>query len=42
MFLTVTDMGFATSGCWHHAQKPGLRPLYLRYWDNRNDLVHDD
>jgi hypothetical protein len=17
-------------------------PLYLRYWDNRNDLVHDD
>ena len=24
------------------AQKTGPRPLYLRCWDNRSDLVHDN
>ena len=41
-FPTVTDMEFATSGYWPPVQKPGPRPLYLRCWDNRSDLVHDD
>jgi len=41
-FPTVTDMGFATSGCCHRVQKPGPRPLYLRCWDNRNDFVRNE
>jgi hypothetical protein len=35
-------MRFATSGYWRLVQKHGPPLLYLRCWDNRSNLVHDD